>query len=96
MALVERRKRVLPILQREVNGEVGVEEMQYVRGPLGIWPYPILNALLHFIRAMRETRAPPSAVAPLGKRRLTVYEIVRDPKTGRIMEIAEHEREVYE
>ena len=57
-----------------------------VEGPLGLWPWPILNAVLAFLYALRALRA---RAAARPRRRLVTYEIVRDER-GRIVEIVEH------
>lgn len=63
-------------------------EGDYIVGPFGIWPFPLLNALLQFVLRLRSTY---TTVSPK-RRRLTIYEVVRDER-GRIVEIVEHERE---
>ncbi len=73
-------------VKRRVVGEtVG----KRITGPFGIWPFPVLNVLLQFIQALKAVR---ETVYPTRRKRLTVYEVVRDEK-GRIMEITEHETE---
>jgi len=57
----------------------------YVRGPLGLWPFPILNALLAFVYTITQAyRAPVSERRP----RARTYNIVRDER-GRIVSIEE-------
>jgi len=55
---------------------------EYVRGPLG-WPYPLLNAILQFIRLLQRRVTP----VPSGGG-FKIYSITRDEK-GRIIEIVE-------
>jgi len=58
---------------------------QQFRGPLGLWPWPIINLLLALISQLRSLQIPVTTVEkpPLRK----VYSIVRDEK-GRIIEIS--------
>lgn len=61
------------------------ERGRYIVGPLGIWPFFVLNALLMFVERLRSMRYD----APQPKRP-KVYEFVRDEK-GRIIQIVEWE-----
>jgi hypothetical protein len=93
--LLRKRRGIIPLKSEVETTETRAEADEWVRGPLGIWPWPILNAILMFFRRLREiaTGAPS---LPLRKRRVTIYEVIRDPATGRITSIEEHEREEYE
>jgi len=53
-----------------------------IRGPLG-WPYPLINAILQFIRLLQRRTLP----SPTGGG-FKIYSITRDEK-GRIIEIVE-------
>jgi len=64
------------------------EDEEYIRGPLGIWFFPILNAILAFIKKLRNIRT--RQTGP--RRRLAIYELVRD-EYGRIIQIVEREIE---
>jgi hypothetical protein len=88
LLLRKKRKRLIPF-----RGETEEAREEYIRGPLGIWPYPILNVLLQFIRRIREATVAPSK--PVRRRRTVVYEIIRDER-GRLSSIEEHEVEVEE
>jgi hypothetical protein len=56
-----------------------------IRGPLGIWPFPLLNALVLIVRALARLSTP--AVEERRPRART-YNIVRDER-GRIIAIEE-------
>lgn len=60
-------------------------EEYVIRGPFGIWPFPILNALLQFIALLR------SLQQPVRRAGIRTYQFVRDEK-GRIIEIVEIEK----
>lgn len=78
----------MSIVQR-TKGEVKF----YIVGPLGFWTFPLLNALISTIIAIRSvSQAQVQAQLPARTNRIVVYEVVRDEK-GRIVEIVEHERE---
>lgn len=62
-------------------------EVVAVRGPLGLWPFPILNVLVQLILVLRVVYQQPSA----GRAGIRTYQFVRDEK-GRIIEIVEVER----
>lgn len=55
------------------------------RGPLGLWPWPLVNLILAF--ALSLARGARGGGSP----RTRVYQLVRDDK-GRIVEIVEVER----
>ncbi|MEM3484789.1 MAG: hypothetical protein QXI12_04135 [Candidatus Methanomethyliaceae archaeon] len=76
----------MSIVQR-TKGEVKF----YIVGPLGFWTFPLLNALISTIIAIRSV-SQAQAQLPARTNRIVVYEVVRDEK-GRIVEIVEHERE---
>jgi len=78
----KKRKKLLDVLK--VRGEE--EEEEIITGPLGIWFFPILNAILKFIKRLRQIKYAPTQP----KRRLKIYQFIRDEK-GRIIEILEHE-----
>jgi hypothetical protein len=88
LLLRKKRKRLIPL-----RTETEEAREEYIRGPLGIWPYPILNVLLQFIRRIREATVAPAK--PVRRRRTAVYEIIRDER-GRLSSIEEHEVEVEE
>jgi len=68
-------------------------EEEIIRGPLGVWPWPILNVILRFIRALRKTQVQPTVpVEKPHRKRMTIHEIIRDER-GRIIEIVERETE---
>jgi len=54
-----------------------------IRGPLGIWPFPILNALIIIFQTITSYR-PPQEARPKAR----TYNIVRDER-GRIVSIEE-------
>jgi hypothetical protein len=83
---LKRKRRII----RYPSAESYRSDGEVIRGPLGIWFFPILNALLRFIRALR--RQPTPTVQPERRRRMVIHEIVRDEK-GRIVEIVEREVE---
>jgi len=94
MSLLLKRKRRFPrLLQLPPSEEVReTEEERYFTGPLGIWPWPIVNlilAIVDLIRAQVRTsivkRSPLSLLPKTATRR---REIVRDSQ-GRIIEIYE-------
>jgi len=64
-------------------GAVAREEVIYIRGPFGFWPFPILNALILIIYGLRQAYQPQRS-------RPKIYEFVRDEK-GRIIQILEYE-----
>jgi len=41
-----------------------LEEERLIRGPLGIWPWPILNAIARFLLFLRKVRMRHSKVTP--------------------------------
>lgn len=57
---------------------------RYIIGPLGIWPFPILNTLLLIIERLRGINYGSKQKKP------KIYEFVRDEK-GRIIQIIEWE-----
>jgi len=77
----EKRKKLIEILS-----PVESESSDYITGPLGIWPFPLLNVLIQVFERLRQTSVP----RPSRRRRLSVYEFVRDEK-GRILQIIERE-----
>ena len=63
---------------------MGLEELP-IRGPLGLWPFPILNAIVLVLRALAQVRVQPSEER---RPRARTYNIVRD-EHGRIVAIEE-------
>jgi len=59
-----------------------MSERSEIKGPLGIWPFPLINAFLMIIIAVK------SGVK--GEKRQKLYEFVRDER-GRIIQILEYE-----
>ena len=57
-----------------------------IRGPLGIWPFPILNFILALVSQLQAQQASEEHRGP----RKRIYQLVRDEK-GRITEIVEIE-----
>lgn len=57
-----------------------------IRGPLGLWPFPLLNFLLELIEVMKQQSMEEKESRP----RKRIYQLVRDEK-GRIIEIVEVE-----
>jgi hypothetical protein len=57
-----------------------------IRGPLGIWPFPLLNALVLIIRALAKLSSTPAVEER--RPRARTYNIVRDER-GRIVAIEE-------
>jgi len=81
-----KRRRILQSATTEAPSDE-----EYITGPLGIWPWPILNVILRFIHALRrKTYVTPTVEKR--KRRTVIHEVVRDEK-GRIVEIVEREME---
>ena len=81
--LSERDRRRFVLLQ-PYPGEVEREEAHIIRGPLGIWNFPFLNALLQFLYAVRvQGPGQPQAYFPRTATRRVEY--VRD-REGRIIE----------
>lgn len=83
----QQRRRIFS-LPTSVTSGGGLEQ---IRGPLGIWPWPILNVLLQLIKALRNIVSSSYIQSPATPKRggVKVYELVRDEK-GRIIEILEH------
>lgn len=77
---IRKRKRlILPPYPEQVKGT----EATLVRGPLGIWNFPFLNALLQFLYSIRRAAPTPQAYFPrIATRRV---EYVRN-REGRIIE----------
>ncbi|RLJ01971.1 MAG: hypothetical protein DRP11_03630 [Candidatus Aenigmatarchaeota archaeon] len=67
--------------------ESGGQEFPWFRGPLGIWPWPLVNLILAIIYSIRSRAAPTAAPRKPTKK---IYSIIRD-KEGRIVEIVELE-----
>jgi hypothetical protein len=83
LELVRKRKRLIQVEQEEKPQLVYAEERAIV-GPLGIWPYPIINVLLQIIERLRSlTVRPVQAYLPKTATRRTEY--IRDSQ-GRIIE----------
>jgi len=82
----KKRKKLLDVLK--VRGEE--EEEEIITGPLGIWFFPILNAILRFIKKLRSLRE--RRPTRTRRRRLAIYELVRD-EYGRVAQIIEREIE---
>jgi|YelNatPaOPRAMG01_1025707.scaffolds.fasta_scaffold141535_2 hypothetical protein len=61
------------------------QEQMPIKGPFGLWPYPILNVILLFILALTSRSTVPE------RRSIKTYQFVRDEK-GRIIEILEIEK----
>lgn len=85
--------------RRLIEAPLVVEESsssseEYIRGPLKIWPWPLLNVILAFIKRLRGM----SRRTQRGQRRkrLTIYSLNRDPATGYITDIIEREVEIIE
>lgn len=80
-ALKEKRKK------HSVTKDVE-EAPERVTGPLGIWPFPLLEFIqtvrVRKRRAIIRTPVPPQAYLPKVASRRVEY--IRDPKTGRIIE----------
>lgn len=77
------------VLREKVESE---PKYFFISGPLGLWPFPILNSVLRFLYELRRIYY---NQVPSRRRRISVYEVVRDEK-GRIVEIVEHVREEVE
>lgn len=77
------------VTKRELSDGVGGGERAsshpVIVGPLGLWPFPLLNVLLQVVLILRGAYVS----APLRRRRMVTYEVVRDER-GRIVEIVEH------
>jgi len=58
----------------------------YIRGPLGLWTFPLLNALVAVITSLASLRASPPQQE--SRPRARTYNIVRD-EHGRIVSIEE-------
>lgn len=70
-----------------ITNTTGDNPQAFIRGPLGLWVYPILNAILAFLKSLQELKYGSNlSYAPKKK----VYQLVRDDK-GRIIEITEIE-----
>ncbi len=54
------------------------------RGPLGIWPWPLVNLILTLVNRLRTLQAPAAERTPVRR----IYSITRDQR-GRIIEITE-------
>ena len=65
-------------------------EKPTIKGPMGIWPYPLLNVILAFIFALTMMRQGQAGASDEGKPRRKIYQLLRDDK-GRIVEIVEVE-----
>ena len=59
-----------------------------IRGPLGLWPFPLLNFLLALLSQASARSQAVTADSPGPRKR--IYQLVRDEK-GRIVEIVEIE-----
>ena len=72
---------------------------QYVKGPLGIWPWPILNVIIAFLRRLKELRGEgrPKLLGFLGGARtytnLEEWELVED-EHGNLKKIVVHRKAV--
>jgi len=66
-----------------------VEEDEWIVGPFGIWPWPLLNVLVQLIKRLRTIGR--TTVAKRRKR-LAITELVRD-EYGRIIQVVEREIE---
>jgi len=71
---------MLRLLREEGGGQVQV----LIRGPLGLWPFPILNTLIIIVQLIASVRQPLQE----GKPKARTYNIVRDER-GRIVTIEE-------
>jgi hypothetical protein len=60
------------------------EQAILIRGPLGIWPFPILNAIIIIFQSFASLQYRPAETRP----RARTYNIVRDER-GRIISIEE-------
>lgn len=87
MALLLKRKKRFPRLLQSPPVEEGYEEeRRYFTGPLGVWPWPIVNLILAFVdllRSQAEALRSPAYRLPRTATRRTEY--IRDEK-GRIIE----------
>ena len=63
----------------------GMDGRTFIRGPLGIWFFPLLNAFLQFIYALRRLN-----YGPIDGGNKKIYQLIRD-ENGRIVEIVEVE-----
>jgi len=81
----QKQKLVLKQYPSTVPPPPEVTFTQQFRGPLGIWPWPLINLLLALIAQIRSLQTPAVTAErpPLRK----VYSIVRDEK-GRIVEVS--------
>jgi len=94
MSLLLKRKRRFPRLLQSPPSEEAqeAEEERYFTGPLGIWPWPIVNlilAIVDLIRSSIRSQTQTSIVSryfPKVARRRREY--VRD-SSGRIIEVVE-------
>lgn len=86
-------QRLLPLKKRGEETEVVArrEEQEFtpIVGPLGLWPFPLLNVFLRFLQRLRELRyreyRRPS--------RVTLLEFVRD-REGRVIQLISTEKEM--
>jgi hypothetical protein len=72
---------MLRLLREEVGGQTQI----LIRGPLGLWPFPILNALIIVIQLIVSAK---QSLPSEGKPKARTYNIVRDER-GRIVSIEE-------
>jgi len=92
MLLLKRKRRFPRLLQSPPSEEAQEEEGRYFTGPLGIWPWPIVNlilAIVDLIRSSIRSQTQTSIVSryfPKVARRRREY--IRD-SSGRIVEVLE-------
>jgi len=82
---LKKKKRIFPFqVQPPPDYESRESSREWFRGPLGIWPWPIVNLLLALIEAIKaKSYVPPTQVFPRTASRRVEY--IRD-KEGRIIE----------
>ena len=84
MGEIVERERFLP-LPFKPRGETS--DASWFRGPLGLWPWPLVNLILALAEGKRARGYP---VVPERRRRMTLWDIARDSE-GRIISILEKE-----
>jgi len=78
-----KRRRIL--LSRPDIAGAEEPEVPFIRGVLGIWPWPILNVLLQFLYALRAAVSQPYRFGYFPRTATRRTEYIRD-KEGRIIE----------
>lgn len=81
------------IKREEGQMQTGSTGLIQVKGPLGLWPWPIFNFILALIASLRTRISIEPHRYDYTRRRISVWSLERDEK-GRITGIVE--REIYE